>query len=51
MAQCSSAGTPQRGASTSEQVAFRHTVAMTLDHPKFCDLIVDALACLTRQKA
>lgn len=35
----------------SEQVDFRHTVAMKLDHPKFCDLIVDALERLTHCKA
>ncbi|WP_272481083.1 hypothetical protein [Mesorhizobium erdmanii] len=34
----------------SEQTEFRHTVATKLDHPKFCDLIVDALEPLVRQK-
>jgi len=39
------------GGTANEQTEFRHTVAMTLDHPKFCDLIVGALERLTRQKA
>jgi purine nucleosidase len=39
------------GGTASEQTDFRHTVAMKLDHPKFCDLIVDALERLTKQKA
>jgi len=39
------------GGTASEQTDFRHTVAMKLDHAKFCDLIVDALERLTRQKA
>ena len=39
------------GGTASEQVDFRHTVAMTLDHPKFCDLIVDAVERLTSRKA
>ena len=39
------------GGTASEQVNFRHTVAMALDHPKFCNLIVDALERLTRQNA
>ncbi len=39
------------GGTAMEQVDFRHTVAMKLDHPKFCDLIVDALERLTGQKA
>lgn len=34
----------------AEQVDFRHTVAMTLDHPKFCDMIVDAVERLSRAK-
>ena len=38
------------GGSASEQMNFRHTVAMKLDHPKFCDLIVDALVRLNTQK-
>lgn len=38
------------GGTASEQVDFRHTVAMKLDHQKFCDLIVDALERLNRQK-
>ena len=38
------------GGTANEQVDFRHTVAMKLDHQKFCDLIVDALERLTRQK-
>jgi purine nucleosidase len=33
-----------------EQVDFRHSVAMTLDHPKFCDMIVDSVARLTKAK-
>lgn len=32
----------------AEQVNFRHTVAMRLDHPKFCDMIVDSVQRLTR---
>ena len=39
------------GGTASEQVDFRHTVAMQLDHPKFCNLIVDALERLAGQKA
>lgn len=39
------------GGTANEQTEFRHTVAMTLDHPRFCDLIVEALERLTRQKA
>lgn len=39
------------GGTANEQVDFRHTVAMTLDHPRFCDLIVDAVERLTSQKA
>jgi purine nucleosidase len=31
------------GGTAGEQTDFRHNVAMKLDHPKFCDLIVDAL--------
>lgn len=38
------------GGTASEQV-IRHTVAMKLDPPKFCDLTVDALERLTGQKA
>ncbi len=38
------------GGTAGEQVAFRHHVAMKLDHAKFCDMIVDALERLTRQK-
>lgn len=38
------------GGTASEQTDFRHTVAMKLDHAKFCDLIVDALERLVRQK-
>ena len=38
------------GGTASEQVDFRHTVAMKLNHQKFCDLIVDALERLTKQK-
>ncbi len=34
----------------AEQVDFRHTVAMTLDHPKFCDMIVDSVERLTRAR-
>ena len=36
------------GGTASEQVNFRHEVAMKLDHAKFCDLIVDALERLVR---
>jgi len=39
------------GGTANEQADFHHTVAMTLDHPKFCDLIVDALERLNGQKA
>ena len=39
------------GGTASEQVDFRHTAAMKLDYPKFCNLIVDALERLTRQKS
>ena len=39
------------GGSASEQMDFRHTVAMQLDHQKFCDLIVDSVDRLTRQLA
>lgn len=39
------------GGTAMEQTNFRHTVAMKLDHPRFCDLIVDALERLTREKA
>jgi purine nucleosidase len=38
------------GGSASEQTDFRHTVAMKLDHAKFCDLIVDALERLVKAK-
>ena len=38
------------GGTAGDQANFRHTVAMKLDHAKFCDLIVDALDRLTRQK-
>jgi purine nucleosidase len=38
------------GGTASEQTDFRHAVAMKLDHAKFCDLIVDALDRLVRQK-
>ncbi|MER8655519.1 hypothetical protein [Mesorhizobium sp. M0847] len=31
------------GGTASEQTDFRHTVAVKLDHAKFCDLIVAAL--------
>jgi purine nucleosidase len=34
----------------AEQVDFRHTVAMTLDHSKFCDMIVDSVERLTKAK-
>jgi len=34
----------------AEQINFRHTVAMTLDHPKFCDMIVDSVERLTRAR-
>ena len=39
------------GGTASAQTDFRHRVAMTLDHPKFCDLIVDALQRLSKAKA
>ena len=39
------------GGTAMEQQTFRHTVAMQLDHKKFCDLIVDALERLTKAKA
>lgn len=39
------------GGTASEQVNCRHTVAMKRDHPKFCNLIVDALERLTSQTA
>jgi len=39
------------GGTASQQSDFRHSVAMKLDHGKFCDLIVDALKRLTSQKA
>lgn len=38
------------GGTANEQVDFRHRVAIQLDHPKFCDLIVDALERLTSAK-
>lgn len=38
------------GGTANEQQDFRHTVAMKLDHPKFCDLIVDALERLAGKK-
>ncbi|MGE0283383.1 MAG: nucleoside hydrolase [Rhizobiaceae bacterium] len=38
------------GGTASEQTDFRHTVAMKLDHAKFCDLIVDALQRLASRK-
>ncbi|ANT51304.1 nucleoside hydrolase [Mesorhizobium amorphae] len=38
------------GGTASEQTDFRHTVAMKLDHAKFCDLVVDALERLTKAK-
>lgn len=38
------------GGTANEQQDFRHTVAMKLDHPKFCDLIVDALERLARKR-
>ncbi|TPI19773.1 nucleoside hydrolase [Mesorhizobium sp. B4-1-1] len=39
------------GGTASEQVNFRHSVAMKLDHQKFCDLIVDAVERLSGKKA
>ena len=39
------------GGTASEQTDFRHTVAMKLDHAKFCDMIVDSIERLTRAKA
>ena len=38
------------GGTASEQMDFRHTVAMTLDHGKFCDLMVDALERLAQAR-
>jgi purine nucleosidase len=38
------------GGTSSEQINFRHTVAMQLDHAKFCDMIVDAVDRLSRVK-
>ena len=38
------------GGTAMEQQDFRHTVAMKLDHQKFCDLIVDALERLAKKK-
>ena len=38
------------GGTSSEQVNFRHTVAMKLDHAKFCDMIVDSVERLTKAK-
>jgi len=38
------------GGTASEQVDFRHNVATKLDHPKFCDLIVEALQTLVAGK-
>ena len=39
------------GGTASEQTDFRHTVAMKLDHAKFCDMIADSIERLTRAKA
>jgi purine nucleosidase len=39
------------GGTAREQVDFRHTVAMKLDHPKFCDMIVDSVERLTVVKS
>ncbi|MGB3500595.1 MAG: nucleoside hydrolase [Mesorhizobium sp.] len=39
------------GGTSSEQVDFRHTVAMQLDWQKFADLIVDSVERLSAQKA
>ena len=38
------------GGTALEQVNYRHNMAMKLDYPKFCDLIVDAVERLTGQK-
>ena len=38
------------GGTSAEQVNFRHNIAMKLDHGKFCDLIVDSVERLTRQR-
>ena len=38
------------GGTSAEQINFRHNIAMKLDHGKFCDLIVDAVERLTKQK-
>lgn len=35
------------GGTAREQMDFRHTVAMDLDHAKFCDMIVDSIERLT----
>ena len=37
------------GGTAMEQTNFSHTVAMKLDHQKFCDLIADALERLARR--
>jgi purine nucleosidase len=36
------------GGTASEQTDFRHTVAMKLDHAKFCDMIVEAVEKVTK---
>ena len=38
------------GGTANEQTDFRHSVAMKLDHQKFCDLIVDAVERLSGRK-
>ena len=38
------------GGTSSEQVNFRHTVAMKLDHAKFTDMIVNSVERLTKAK-
>jgi purine nucleosidase len=38
------------GGTATEQTNFRHTMAMKLDHQKFCDLIVDSVARLTTRR-
>ena len=38
------------GGTSRAQENFRHTIAMKLDHEKFCDMIVDAVERLTKAK-
>jgi purine nucleosidase len=46
----SASGMRHFAGTAEEQTDFRHNVAMTLDHPKFCDMIVEAVEKLTRAK-